>query len=323
MLARDLYPPIEPYAHGHLDVGDGHRLYWETCGNPSGKAVVVLHGGPGGWCVPDLRRAFDPQHYRIVLFDQRNCGRSLPHASEPGVSLTTNTTWHLVHDMEQLREHLGIETWMVFGGSWGSTLGLAYAQRFPSRVSELVLRGIFMLRPFEIAWFYQSGASLLQPDRWERFVEEIPPDERDDLLSAYGRRLVSHDGGVRQSAARAWAQWEGSSVSLLPDDDRVTEFGDPEFAVAFARIEHHYFVHNGWLAPDQLLHDVDTIRHIPAVIVQGRYDLCTPAVTAWQLHRAWPEAEFHLVEDAGHAQTEPGILTRLVQATDRLAGVAR
>ncbi|MQY02201.1 Proline iminopeptidase [Actinomadura sp. RB68] len=314
-----MYPPIEPYETGLLDVGDGNEIYWEVCGNPTGKPVVMLHGGPGGGCNAEHRRQFDPDAYRIVLFDQRNCGRSKPHASDPKVSLEANTTWNLVADMERLREHLGIERWLVFGGSWGSALSLAYAQTHPERVSEMVLRGIFMLRPFELYWFYQEGASLLFPDLWEHYVAPIPEDEREDLLSAYHERLESADPQVRVPAAQAWARWEGSAITLLPNPDLVDHFGESDYAVAFARIENHYFVNEGFFEDEQLLRGVDRIRHIPAVIVQGRYDVCTPPATAWDLHRAWPEAEFHMVPDAGHAFDEPGILHHLIEATDRFA----
>ena len=320
MELRTLYPPIEPYDSGLLDVGDGNRVYWEVCGNPEGKPAVMLHGGPGAGCTPEHRRQFDPEAYRIVLFDQRNCGRSLPHAKDPEVSLEANTTWHLVADMERLREHLGIERWLVFGGSWGSALSLAYTQTHPERVTELVLRGIFTLRPFELYWFYQEGASLLFPDLWEKYVEPIPEEEREDLISAFHERLNSPDRDVRVAAARAWSTWEGSTLSLRPDPRTAAAFGEPDYAVAFARIENHYFVNEGFFEEGQLIRDVDKIRHIPAVIVQGRYDVCTPVATAWDLHRAWPEADFHIVDDAGHAYNEPGILHHLIEATDRFAG---
>ncbi|HEX2314342.1 MAG TPA: prolyl aminopeptidase [Thermomonospora sp.] len=319
MELRTFYPPIEPYDSGLLDVGDGNQIYWEVCGNPDGKPAVMLHGGPGGGCTPDHRRQFDPRAYRIVLFDQRNCGRSTPHAVDPNVSLEHNTTWHLVADLERLREHLGIDRWLVFGGSWGSTLSLAYAQEHPDRVSELVLRGIFMLRPFEQYWFYQEGASLLFPDAYEKYVSVIPEDEREDLVAAFGSRLNSPDREERVRAARAWSQWEATALTVTPRPELVEHFGEPDYAVAFARIEHHYISNHGFLEENQLLHNVDRIRHIPAVIVQGRYDVCTPPATAWDLHKAWPEAEFHMVEDAGHAFDEPGILHRLIEATDRFA----
>jgi proline iminopeptidase len=316
---KTLYPPIEPYDSGFLDAGHGDRVYWEVCGNPAGKPVVMIHGGPGGGCSPGHRRQFDPEAYRIVLFDQRNCGRSLPPASDPSVSLEHNTTWNLVADIELLREHLGIDRWQVFGGSWGSALALAYAETHPDRVTELVLRGIFTLRPFELYWYYQEGASLLFPDLWERYVEPIPEDERDDLIMAFHSRLNDPDPSTRLPAAKAWSVWEGSTITLVPSPDVIEEHSDDAYAVTFARIENHYFVNEGFLEENQLIRDVDKIRHIPCVIVQGRYDLATPAATAWDLHRAWPEAEFHLVDDAGHAYTEPGILHHLIDATDRFA----
>ncbi|WP_157249845.1 prolyl aminopeptidase [Nonomuraea typhae] len=317
---RQHYPAIEPYDSGLLDVGAGNQVYWEVCGNPDGKLAVMLHGGPGGGCTQKHRRQWDPDLYRIVLFDQRNCGRSRPHASDPETSLAENTTWNLVADMERLREHLGIERWQVFGGSWGSALALAYAQTHPERTTELVLRGIFTLRPQELHWFYQEGASYLFPDLWEEFVAPIPEEERGDLMAAFRERLESEDAAVRVPAAQAWARWEGGTVTLLPDPELVAEFGEERMAVAFARIENHYFTHGGWFEPEQLIRGVGKIRHIPAVIVQGRYDACTPMATAWDLHRAWPEAAFHVVDDAGHAATEPGIVDRLVTATDRFAG---
>lgn len=316
-----LYPSIEPYESGMLDVGDGNEIYWEVCGNPEGKPAVMLHGGPGGGCTEKHRRQWNPELYRIVLFDQRNCGRSEPHASDAAVSLAANTTWDLVADMEKLREHLGIDRWQVFGGSWGSALALAYAQTHPDRTTELVLRGIFTLRPDELRWFYQEGASHVFPDLWEGFVAPIPVEERGDLMAAFHARLESDDPDLRVPAAKAWAQWEGGTVTLLPDPELVAEFGEERMALAFARIESHYFTHGGWFEPDQLIRDVDKIRHIPAVIVQGRYDMCTPMTTAWDLHKAWPEAEFHIVADAGHASTEPGIVDRLIAATDGFAAV--
>jgi proline iminopeptidase len=310
---RTLYPPIEPYQSGHLDVGDGHSLYWELCGNPDGKPVVFLHGGPGGGTSPWHRRFFDPEVYRIVLFDQRGCGRSTPFAS-----LEENTTWHLVADMEKLREHLGIEKWQVFGGSWGSTLALAYAEEHPERVTELVLRGIFLVRKKEIDWFYQGGASFLFPDAWEQYLAPIPKEERGDLLAAYRKRLTSDDAEVRTQAAKAWSVWEGSTSTLLTDLELVKKTGADSFALAFARIENHYFVHGCWFSPEsQLLDRVERIRKIPAVIVQGRYDVVCPVESAWELHRAWPEAELKIVADAGHSAMEPGNVDQLVRATDR------
>lgn len=319
MSMRSLYPPIEPGESGLLDVGSGNQIYWEVCGNPAGKPALFVHGGPGGGCDPGHRRQFDPAAYRIVLFDQRGCGRSRPHASDPAVPLDTNTTWHLVADMELLREHLGIDRWLVFGGSWGSALALAYAQRHPERVTELILRGIFTLRPAELSWYYQDGASRLFPDLWEDYVRPIPEAERHDMLTAYHRRLNDPDPDIRIPAARAWSQWEAATITLRPAPETVANYGEPDYAVAFARIENHYFVNGGFLEDGQLIRDVEAIRHIPSVIVQGRYDVATPAATAWDLHRAWPEAEFHMVDDAGHAYTEPGITHRLVAATDLFA----
>ncbi len=311
---RSLYPEISPYEHGLLEVGDGHRVYWELCGNPNGKPVVFLHGGPGGGCSPSQRRLFDPEKYRILLFDQRGCGRSTPHAS-----LQANTTWHLVADIERLRAMLGVEQWMVFGGSWGSTLALAYAETHPDRVSELILRGIFTLRRAELLWYYQDGASWLFPDKWERFLEPIPEAERHDLMAAYRRRLTHADPAVQQEAAAAWSLWEGETITLLDNPDYSTQFGDPHYALAFARIENHYFVNEGFFEEGQLIRDAQRLKRIPGVIIQGRYDVATPAATAWALHKAWPEARFVMVPDAGHAFTEPGILHHLIEATDSFA----
>jgi proline iminopeptidase len=312
---RSLYPPITPYNTGFLPVSSLHTLYYEESGNPQGKPVVFLHGGPGGGTIPLYRQFFDPQRWRIVLFDQRGCGLSQPHAE-----LQENTTWDLVEDIEKLRSHLHIDRWTVFGGSWGSTLALAYSQTHPDRCQGLILRGIFTLRQKEIQWFYQEGASYLFPDAWERYLEPIPPEERHDLVRAYYQRLTSPDPTIRLQAARAWSIWEASTSKLLQDPELVEKFSGDEFAAAFARIECHYFVHQGFFEPDyQLLKNIDLIRHIPAVIVQGRYDVVCPATTAWELHRAWPEAEFILVPDAGHSATEPGITHELVEATDRFA----
>jgi proline iminopeptidase len=310
---RTLYPEIEPYRTGRLRVSEVHDLYFEESGNPKGKPVVFLHGGPGGGTEPKYRRFFDPDAYRIVLFDQRGCGQSTPHAS-----LVDNTTWHLVADIEALRVHLGIERWTVFGGSWGSTLALAYAETHPEPVTELVLRGIFLLRKQEIDWFYQRGASILFADAWEGYLAPIPEGERGDLLAAYYRRLTSDDPALRQEAARAWSVWEGSTSCLFPNLELIAKTGGDEFSLAFARIECHYFTNRGFFSRDaQLLEDVGRIRHIPAVIVQGRYDVVCPMESAWALHRAWPEAELRLVPDAGHSALEPGIVHELVQATDR------
>jgi proline iminopeptidase len=310
---RDLYPAIEPYDQGMLPVSPVHTLYYEQCGNPEGQPVVFLHGGPGGGTSPDYRRFFDPAAYRIVLFDQRGSGKSTPHAN-----LEENTTWHLVADIEQLREHLGIESWVVFGGSWGSTLALAYAQTHPARARALVLRGIFLCRPKEIRWFYQEGASAIYPDAWEHYVKVIPEAERADLLGAFHRRLTSDDEAVRLEAARAWSVWEGSTSKLYPDEDFIAHFGDPQFALAFARIECHYFMNNAFFETDNyLIENVGRIRHIPAVIVQGRYDVVCPLMSAWELHRAWPEADLQIIPNAGHSALEPGTRSALVEATDR------
>lgn len=314
---RTPYPPIEPWDSGRLAVSDTHTLYYEQCGNPDGKPVVFLHGGPGGGCGSASRRFFDPGAYRIVLFDQRGCGRSTPHAELAG-----NTTWHLVADIERLREHLAIGSWQVFGGSWGSTLALAYAQTHPSRVTELVLRGIFMLRRAELEWFYQGhGAARLYPDRWAPFRDLIPVNERGDMMSAYHRRLTGDDPDLRLQAARAWSLWEGATSHLQPNSDYMDTTVADEFALAFARIECHYFVHGGFFdSDDQLLRDVDTIRHIPAVIVHGRHDVICPLKNAWDLHQAWPEAQFEIIENAGHSAHEPGNTAALVEATDRFRG---
>jgi len=319
MKRRELYPPIEPFDSGYLDVDSGHRVYYEQAGNPHGKPAVFVHGGPGGGGDVNARRFFDPSAYRIVVFDQRGAGRSRPHAS-----LESNTTWDLVADMERLRERLEIERWLVFGGSWGSTLSLAYAETHPQSVTELVLRGVFLLRPSELGWFYQHGASVLFPERWEEFLAPIPTDERGDLLGAYHRRLTSADRAVQLEAARAWSVWEGATSSLLPNADRETAFAAPDFSLALARIEAHYFVNKGFFRSEtQLLDDVDRIRGIPGVIVQGRYDVVCPAATAWELSRRWPEAALVVVADAGHSAYEPGITHELVAATDRFAAESR
>jgi proline iminopeptidase len=311
---RSLYPPIEPYDTGWLDVGDGHTLYYEQSGNASGKPVVFLHGGPGGGCTQKMRQFFNPELYRIVLFDQRGSGKSRPHAN-----LHANTTWDLVDDIERLRELLTIDRWQVFGGSWGSTLALAYAETHPERVTELVLRGIFMLRKKEIDWFYQYGASEIFPDRWQGYLDPIPLGERHDLLHAYYKYLTSDNGDVRLRAARAWSVWEGSSCMLIPSADVEETFSAEQMALSMARIECHYFVNDGFMEENQLLNNIDRIRHIPAVIVHGRYDIVCPVVSAWELAEAWPEAELHIVPDAGHAAFEPGNVHELVTATDRFA----
>ena len=331
---RTQYPAIEPNRSGWLRVSPVHEIYWEECGNPNGKPALFVHGGPGAGADPRSRRFFDPRRYRIVLFDQRGCGRSRPHAS-----LEDNTTWHLVADMELLREHLSIERWLVFGGSWGSTLSLAYSQTHPKRVTELVLRGIFMLRDWEIHWFYQhgangifllrrwelewfyqdpGGAAALFPDLWEHYIEPLSEEERKDCMRAYYRRLTSDDRKTLLAAARSWSIWEGALSYIKMNQDAVKKYGDPEFAAAFARIECHYFVNGGWLEREsQLLDDVHKIRHIPATIVQGRFDVVCPMRTAWALHKAWPEADFRVVPDSGHSAFEPGTARELIKATDR------
>ena len=311
-----LYPLVDPYKTGRLSVSPVHELYFEESGNPAGKPVVFLHGGPGGGSEPKQRRLFNPDKYRINNFDQRGCGKSTPYAS-----LEENTTWHLVADIEKIREHLGVERWLVFGGSWGSTLALAYSETYPERVSELILRGVFLLRKREIDWFYQSGASALYPDAWEPYWAHIPEDERNDMLSAYYRRLTSDDSGVRLAAAKIWSGWEGATSKLLPDASFSAHYEEDDFALAFARIEAHYFINKGFLeTDDQLLQSVSRIRHIPAVIVQGRYDVVCPMESAWALHRAWPEADLVITPDSGHSAFDPPNSRALVAATDRFAG---
>lgn len=312
---RDLYPPPEPYDTGTLRVSDLHTIYFEQSGNPQGKPVVFLHGGPGGGSLPVFRQYFDPAKWRIVIFDQRGCGRSTPHAE-----LRENTTWDLVSDIETLRSHLNISQWVVSGGSWGSTLSLAYSQTHPDRCLGLILRGIFLLRRKEILWFYQEGASYLFPDAWENYLQPIPLDERADLLSAFYRRLTSDDAQIRQEAARAWSVWEGTTSKLVPDPELQSRFADAGFADAFARIECHYFINRGFLEPDdQLLQNCDRIRHLPIVIVQGRYDIVCPMTSAWDLHKALPDADLIVVPDAGHSMMEPGIRSALIEASDRFA----
>ncbi len=314
---RTLYPPVNPYRTGYLRVSEVHSLYFEESGNPQGKPAVFFHGGPGGGTDAKMRSFFDPKRYRIVLFDQRGCGKSRPHAS-----LVDNTTWHLVSDIERLREHLGIERWLVFGGSWGSTLALAYAETHPQRVTELVLRGIFLLRRWEIEWFYQNpgGAAALYPDLWERYVEPIPEAERSDMIGAYYRQLTGEDPQVLGKAARAWSIWEGATSFLRLNPGYVAKFQEDTYAAAFARIECHYFVNKGFLRSDnQLIEEVGRIRHIPAVIVQGRYDVICPMKSAWDLHRAWPEADLRITPDAGHSAFEAGNIHELITATDRFA----
>lgn len=312
---RTLYPSVAPFMTGQLQVSERHHIYYEQCGNPAGKPVVILHGGPGAGCGAKMRCFHDPAKYRIVLFDQRGAGRSTPHAD-----LVDNTTWHLVADIEQLRAHLGIDRWQVFGGSWGSTLALAYAETHPDAVTELVLRGIFMLRRWELEWFYQEGASRVFPDAWQNYLAAIPVVERHDLISAYHRRLTHEDPAVRLAAARAWSVWEAATSFLYQDPAFMQSHEEDAFALAFARIECHYFVNGGFFAvEDQLLRDVSKIRDIPATIVHGRYDVVCPVANAWDLHRAWPEADLRIIADAGHSGFEAGITDALINATDRYA----
>lgn len=309
---REFYPALEPFNKGMLKVSDLHTLYWEECGNPQGKPVVFLHGGPGGGVHPDHRRFFDPKAYRIILFDQRGSGQSLPCAE-----LRENSTWDLVKDTETIREMLKIDKWVVFGGSWGSTLALAYAITHPERVKALVLRGIFLCRPSEIQWFYQEGASHIFPDVWDEYLKPIPENERHDLVAAYYKRLTHENADVRLEAAKAWSKWEAATSRLIVDPKAVDEFDDPEYALSFARIECHYFTNNAFFKTNNwLLENVDKIRHIPGAIVQGRYDVVCPAKSAWELHKAWPEAKFTIIPDSGHAAAEPGTRSALIEATD-------
>jgi proline iminopeptidase len=306
-----LFPPREIFNDGFLDTGDGHTLYYAECGNPAGAPALIVHGGPGGGCNPAMRRFHDPRHYRVILLDQRGCGRSQPNAA-----IENNTTWHLVEDIERLRRHLGIERWQLFGGSWGSTLSLAYAETYPERVTSLVLRGIFLLRKSELHWFYQDGCSALFPEAWDAFERIIPVAERGDMIGAYYKRLTDPDPRVHIPAAEAWSVWEGSTLSLIEDPIRVRSFANPDYALAFARIECHYFVNNGFFSEDgQLLAQAHRLAGIPSVLIHGRYDVVTPLRNAWDLKRALPSAELRIVPDAGHAMTEPGIIHELVRAT--------
>lgn len=311
---KGFYPEITPNQHGLLSVDHGHQIYWEECGNPQGKPVVFLHGGPGGGCNANHRRLFNPEKYRIILFDQRGCGRSLPHAS-----LEANTTWDLVNDIELIRQHLHIQQWQVFGGSWGSTLAIAYAETHPERVSELILRGIFLLREKEVSWYYQDGACWMAPDRWEQFMAPIPPAERDDFLHAYRRILTGNDEALKLKAAQAWSRWEGSTIKYQYNPALADNFEEPHHALAFARIENHYFVNRGFMMEGQLLTNAERLQSIPGVIVQGLYDLATPAKSAWDLHKVWTNTDLHIIQNAGHSYDEPGILDQLIRATDRFA----
>ncbi|WP_324806725.1 prolyl aminopeptidase [Sphingomonas sp. LY29] len=311
---RTLYPEIEPYETGMLHVGDGHSLYWERCGTPGSKPAIFLHGGPGSGMSPNHRRQFDPARYDVLLFDQRGAGQSTPHAG-----LEANTTWHLVDDIEKLRTMCGHERWLVFGGSWGSTLSLAYAQTYPERVSELVLRGIFLFGQSEIDWLYRYGASELFPEGWDDFLNVVPQDERGDLVEAYRRLLTGDDAAAKLRAAKAWSTWEGLTVTLLPDPKMLADFTADDHAIAIARIENHYMANRGWLEEGQLLRGADKLKGIPGVIVQGRHDCCTPPAAAWALKKAWPEVDLQIVPDGGHLYSEPGVLDGLIRATDRFA----
>ncbi len=311
-MLREKYPEIQPFNHGFLEVGDGHRVYFEECGNPRGKPVVFLHGGPGGGCDEGHRRYFDPENYRIVLFDQRGCGRSTPFAE-----LAQNTTWHLIEDIEKIRQHLKIDKWLVFGGSWGSTLSLCYAIKHPERVKGLVLRGIFLCRPKEIYWFYQFGAHHLFPDAWEKYVAPIPVSERGDMVGAYYERLISDNENERLEAARAWSIWEATLSRLVTDPKDIETFTEASKALPFARIECHYFINNAFLdSPNWILENIHRIREIPGTIVHGRYDVVCPVENAWELHKAWPESKLEIITTAGHSASEPGIVDALVRATD-------
>ena len=310
---RGLYPETEPFSSGWLATDGPHEIFYEECGRPDGKPAVVLHGGPGGAINPTMRRFFDPSRWRVALFDQRGCGRSRPNAS-----LQDNTTWTLIEDIERLREHLGIEKWTVFGGSWGSTLALAYAVTHPERVEALVLRGIFMVTRKELHWFYQEGASRLFPDYWQDYIAPIPPEERGDLVTAFHKRLTGNDQIAQMHAAKAWSTWEGRTATLRPNPLVVDRFSEPQRALSIARIECHYFMNNAFLEPDQLIRDLPKIAHLPAVIVHGRYDVICPLDNAWALHKAWPNSELQIVRDAGHVAGEPGITDALVRATNEI-----
>jgi proline iminopeptidase len=317
-----LYPAIEPYAHGWLDVGDGQRVYWETCGNPHGKPAVVVHGGPGSGCSPWYRQLFDPTAYRIVLFDQRNCGRSTPHASAPDVDLAHNTTAHLIADMEHLRQHLAIERWMVFGGSWGSTLALAYAEQYPERAAEMILFGVTTGRHSEFDWLFRGGVAVLFPEQWDRLRASLPEGERDgDIVAAYHRLLHDPDPAVCQRAANAWCLWESATPAWPPSTGLAEPFTDPAFALAFARIVTHYVHHYAWLEDGRLLRGAGALAGIPGILVNGRFDLQAPIANAWELHRVWPRAELVVVDDAGHSASSPSLTQALIRATDHFAGV--
>lgn len=322
--ARTLYPPVEPYETGMLDVGDGQQLYWEVSGNPDGKPAVFLHGGPGGGTAPQQRQFFDPKKYRIVLVDQRGCGKSTPHASTPGIDMSANTTGHLVGDIEKLREHLGVEEWLVFGGSWGSALALAYAEMHPDHVSELVLRGIFTLRRPELDWFYNEGASFIAPERWESYLEPLRDSDgtvyEGDFIQRYNEILFGDDLEAARRASVAWTTWEGTTTTLIQDEDNASHYAEPDFALAFARIENHYFVNGGFFeVEDQLLRDAPRLANIPGTIVHGRYDVVCPPQNAWDLHQAWPKATLEITSSSGHSAFEAENVDALVRATDAYA----
>ncbi len=311
---RTLYPEIEPYESGHLDVGEGHSIYYERVGTPGAKPAVFLHGGPGGGMSPSHRRQWNPERYDVLLFDQRGCGKSLPFAE-----IEFNDTWRIVEDIERLRLMCGHDAWQVFGGSWGATLALAYAETYPDRATEIILRGVFLAREKEIDWLYRYGASEVMPENWDRFAGHIPEEERGDIMRAYAERLFSDDEQTRLAAASELSRWEGVVATLLPNPELVEEYADPHKALPFARIAARFFLERMWLDEGQLLANVDKIRHIPAIIVQGRHDICTPPTSAWELHKAWPETELWIVPDAGHSASEPGIIDGLVRATDKFA----
>lgn len=311
---HQLFPEIEPYVRHSLDVEAPHRLYIEECGNPNGLPVVMIHGGPGAGCEPYHRRFFDPEVYRIILFDQRGCGRSQPHAALEG-----NTTQALVDDLERIRQHLDLDRWLLFGGSWGSTLSLVYAETHPGRVLGLVLRGIFLCRQHEIHWFYQQGASRLFPDYWQEFIKPIPPDEQHDLITAYYSRLTADNEVERMAVAKAWSVWEARCASLVPRQEVIDHFANPYTALSLARIECHYFIHNAFLEENQILRNCSKLKKIPGIIIHGRYDAVCPVENAWQLHHAWPESELQIIADAGHSASEPGIIDALIRATSRLS----
>lgn len=312
---RTLYPAIEPYETGFLDVGHGHRIYYERTGTPGAKPAVFLHGGPGGGISPEYRRYFNPARYDVLLFDQRGCGRSTPHAE-----IIHNTTWDLVEDIERLRKHTGVSKWLVFGGSWGSSLALAYSETHPQQVSEIILRGVYTVTQAELNWYYQFGVSQMFPEEWEAFLAPVPVQERHNMIAAYHKLLTGDDVQVQLSAAKAWTLWEGKTTTLLPDAEHLDEFTGDHFAIAFARLENHYFYHQCWLEEGQLLRDIHRLQGIPGIIVHGRYDMPCPATFAWHLHKAWPGSVLHLIEGAGHAMSEPGIRDQLLRATDYFAG---